>query len=634
VALERQSGADGFGHHGAERGGLGLHEGRVGGDQDGLEGQTDGHLNVEADVAIKAEEDVLAGRGPKTRRVHGQGVDARGQELEQVVAAAVGGGGAFEAGLAVAEAGLGGGDDDAGRVGDGALQRGAKFLGHGQAWQQGQDNRCGWIWSRMALHWKTMTRPWTCSAVLLLASWAPAARSEVVPDPHRGLYAIWTRTGAADHLPFIKGGQVRVQWAAVEPAQGHYDFSGLHLQLEKVAGLGRVTTVQLNANQLPGWIFTKVPHSKEQLGNAQDRRGTIQYWHPAYVKAYTDLIAAFAREVKSSAYHSRVIGVRLSYNAIGTEWMLIPPQERDPARWIAPDGVEPGPAWTEEIATAYRRTVIDAYVRNFGPDIRVFLRTGFPKYPDPDQDSLRLADKGEGNLGFFTTASSMEPNAPYMAKRYQVVFRPYCRPGKMVCYAESVEFPGGNHAQWNYWRLLSDLDLGFSMIGIYETDLAHSADPEFRAAFDFAARYAGYHASPSVSPGAWVALREGNQLLKGDYTFLMRRLGGTEMKPERKIGPAEQRFGAWALTLPKGAEVKFALDADFARSLKKATVRVTYLDRGAGAFTLRAAGQDFQGKLTGTGGWKTVQFETRQPPADLAIAADSDLTLHMVEVAR
>jgi hypothetical protein len=486
-----------------------------------------------------------------------------------------------------------------------------------------------------------MLRRFSCSAALLVSAWALAAPGEAVPDPNRGIYAIWTRTGAADSLTFLKGGQVRLQWAQVEPTQGHYDFSSMHLQLEKIAKLGRVTTVQVNANQLPGWLFTKVPYSKARMGDMQDRRGTIQYWHPVYLKAYTDMIAAFAREVKSSRYRSLVVGVRLSYNAIGTEWMLIPPEARDPKLWIAPPGVEPGPAWTEELSAAYRRKVIETYVANFNPDIRVFMRAGFPKYNEPDQESLRFADRGEGKLGFFNTASSWEPNVSYMAKRYKTVYRPYCRSGKMICYAESVDFfqlyPKGTmdaHAQWNYWRILSDLDLGFSMIGVYETDLQYSANPEFRAAYDFGARYAGYHASPSVAPGAWVALREGIRLFPGDYTFLMRRLPGAPMKPEQNIGPADQRFGAWAMTLAKGLEVKFELDPAFARSLQKAAVRVTYLDRGAGAFTLRTAGQEFQEKLTDTGRWKTAQFDASHSPSGIAITADTDLTLHMVEVAR
>lgn len=221
------------------------------------------------------------------------------------------------------------------------------------------------------------------------------------------------------------------------------------------------------------------------------------------------------------------------------------------------------------------------------------------------------------------------------------MFLGYCRPGKAVCYAESIADAAGRHGgakdprwcgpeQYNYWRLLSDLNLGFSMIGIYGADLEQAANPEFRAAFDFAARYAGYHASPSVSPGAWVALREGNLLLKGDYTFLMRRLPGAVMKQEQKIGPDDQRFGAWALTLPKGAEVKFTLDPAFARSLKKATVRVTYLDRGVGTFAVLGR----ETKLTGSARWKTAEFDATQPTAGLAITADTDVTLHMIEVSR
>ena len=122
-----------------------------------------------------------------------------------------------------------------------------------------------------------MLQKFFCSAVLLLSAWASAAPSEVVPDPNRGLYAIWTRTGAADSLTFLKGGQVRLQWAQVEPSPGHYDFSSMHFQLEKIAKLGRVTTVQVNANNLPDWLFTKVPYIKARLGDLQDPHGAIKY---------------------------------------------------------------------------------------------------------------------------------------------------------------------------------------------------------------------------------------------------------------------------------------------------------------------------------------------------------------------
>jgi hypothetical protein len=462
---------------------------------------------------------------------------------------------------------------------------------------------------------------------------------EVVPDPNRGLYAIWTRPEISDQLTFLKGGQMVVQWREVEPEEGRYDFSKVRSQLEALHKLGRVTTVQLNANQHPVYLFDKVPLHPEALGIEQDRKGTLQYWHPFYIKAYTDLIAAFAKEVKSSPYRSSVMGVRFNYNAIGTEWMLVKPDKRDPAQWKTPPGVTPAPAWTEEIATAYRRTIQEAYLKSFSPDFRIFLRSGLPGYNKPDEDSVRLA--GTGKLGIFTTGSEIEPRTPNMLDRYTGMFLVFCRSGKTVCYAESMADATGRHGslqdprwcspeQYNYWRLLSDLNLGFSMMGVYGGDLQHAAEPEYGAAFEFAARYAGYHASPSVSPGAWVALREGDLLLKGDYTFLMRRLPGAEMKPEKKIGPDKQRFGAWALTLPKGSTVKFALDPVFARSLRKATVRVTYLDRGEGTFTILGHAT----RLTGTAIWKSTEFSLAQPPAEFGLTADTDVTLHMVEVAR
>jgi hypothetical protein len=196
--------------------------------------------------------------------------------------------------------------------------------------------------------------------------------------------------------------------------------------------------------------------------------------------------------------------------------------------------------------------------------------------------------------------------------------------------------------QWNYWRLLSDLNCGVSFIAIYGADLAHASNPEFRAAFDFAALYAGYHASPAVSPGAWVALREGNTL-KGDYTFLMRRIAGDEMPPLEKVGPANQRFGAWARQLRKGSTIRFALDESFAGSIegRAATVQVVYLDKGLGVITTRCAGREFSTSLKDTGQWQAARFVLEKATlradatgAHITLAADADVALHMIEARR
>jgi hypothetical protein len=490
-------------------------------------------------------------------------------------------------------------------------------------------------------------------SIFCLCAIALVAKCEPVPDPNRGLYAIWAKPEISGALRFLKGDQVRIQWSEVQPAQDRYDFRGLHQQLERVARLGRATTIQLNANRHPEFLSRIVPTFKGGVKRGATD-GLFQYWHPAYVKTYTDLLAAFAREIKQSPHRSRVIGVRLNYNAIGTEFLIIRPEERDPAGWTVPEGVTPGPAWTEEIAAGYRRTIVQTFLRNFSPGIRVFLRSGNPAYPSADLEALALAETGK--LGIFTTANEIEPRMPTMfpAGKDQPIFIDYCRSGKTVCYGESMADATGRHGssqdarwcspeQYNYWRLLSDLNLGFSMIGVYGADLANAGKPEYRAAFDFANRYAGYHASPRVSPGAWIALREGTMRLKGDYTFLMRWLPGVEMKPEQKAGPDDQRFGAWARTLPKGGEAKFALDPEFAASLtgKKVILRVVFLERGAGTFAVRAAGRNFDQALTDSGRWKTAEFPidrfTLAATADgahIAIQAADDLTLHMLEVAR
>ena len=213
--------------------------------------------------------------------------------------------------------------------------------------------------------------------------------------------------------------------------------------------------------------------------------------------------------------------------------------------------------------------------------------------------------------------------------------------------------------QWNYWRLLCDLHCGVSFIACYANDLevarsgryrtgkttqpeAARFKDEFDAAFRFAAKYAGYHASPQAAPGAWVAFREGDTL-KGDYTFLMQRLPDNT-REVKKAGPEDQRFGAWARLLPDGQTMQLMLEDRFAASLtaQTAEVRVTYLDRGTGAVEVQAAGKTFRTQCTNSGRWKTAAWELSRPAfakdssgAHLRLhALGAELTVHMVEVTR
>jgi len=176
---------------------------------------------------------------------------------------------------------------------------------------------------------------------------------------------------------------------------------------------------------------------------------------------------------------------------------------------------------------------------------------------------------------------------------------------------------------------------------------------EFTKALEFAAKYAGYHAAPEASPGAWIAFRENDTVLAAngvpperrklkffntDYTFLMERLPGDQSVGQGiiNIGPDNQRFGAWARKLPAGKEIKLALNPTFAASLKGgAKIRITYLDDGPGGFSVEAGLKAHSVKMKATGRWQTAEFPIVGNSPKIALTAGkSPLLLHMVEVVR
>jgi hypothetical protein len=459
-------------------------------------------------------------------------------------------------------------------------------------------------------------------------------------DPDSGIYAIWLRDAQSVDLPYVKGGQVMAQWRNVEPEEGRYDFSSIDQQLAVQQKLGRKSTVQINGNQHPEWLFERVPFTTEKLSvQVNDRQGTLAYWHPAYRAAYLKLIAAYGEHIRGSRLRKTVVGIRLNFIAVGTEHVEVAEPFKSASAWTLPAGVDPPPTWTRELMEDYRRAVVEAFVKAFAPDVRIFVRNNLfatPRTSDPDW--VRMLQGGK--LALFHTSSEMEPRNGG-AGQYQAFIR-FCRSGQTVCYAEPWADARGNHGgkkdprwsspeQFNYWRVLVDLHCGVSFIALYGADLERAREPEFRAAFDFAARYAGYHASPSRSPGAWVALREGNNL-KGDYTFLMQRDSLPPMRPLKLAGPSDQRYGAWARVLSAGATARFTLEPAFARSLAggRPVVRVVYLDSGNDVFTVAGT----KVIRTNTERWQSAEVPLIKTAEPITVTTTSELILHMVEVRR
>ena len=445
--------------------------------------------------------------------------------------------------------------------------------------------------------------------------------------------------------------------------------------------LGLKATVQINGNRKPDYLFRDVPHYPEKLSHqVGDPQGTLMFWHPAHADAYLRLIGAFGRYLQESPYRDAVLGVRLNFNAFGTEHShLRPGKARQAGSWTTPAGVAPGSDWSKQEVEAYQARIVREYVARISPHAYVFVRNGLPKEIAEEY----RADFAAGRLGWFHTSSEAEPRAG-SEWRYRH-FHDDCRSGATVAYAEPWASAWGHHGgktddracspqQWNYWRLLLDLHNGVSFIALYSADLQVARTgayrygrhgilhddrkagtdyrTEFTEAFEFAARYVGYHASPETSPGAWCAFR-GNSVIReangrpekarklafytGDYSFLMvrspdgsRALGTT--------GPEDQRFGGWARQIPAGAGMELRLDPAFARSLagRKATLRVVLLDGGDATGTVQCAERTLPIRAGTTGRWRVVvlPIDAWKGDAVRIVAGGLPLTLHMVELRR
>lgn len=508
----------------------------------------------------------------------------------------------------------------------------------------------------------------------------------------RGFYVLWGEHARdADQLlalPFVRGGQVVVQWGEIEPASGQYDFTKLDAQLQAIATHKVWTTVQVNGNVKPAWLFDTVPSVPQKIDiQVRDPRGTLLFWAPSFQKAHLAMIAAVADHLRASPYRDRLLGVRLNFNAVGTEKTGVPAELRAPEHWTAPPGAphEGIPPYTNAVRDAYEAQVIEAYRKGFADWLTVFVRNNI-------EDAVAQGFKADfqaGRLGLFHTSSEAEPRSSHTENQYGK-FYDFCRTGRTVGYAEPWASAWGEHggkddarwcspAQWIYWTLLLNLDCGVSFIGEYYTNLhyaftgEHGAEHagvdgtgprEFRAAYAWGADYVGRHNRPAESPGAWVAFRE-NHVVKadngdaaperrlarftGDYDWLMQRLpdGSQGVGP---VGPAEQRFGAFARLYAPGQSARLQLDPAFRQTLEgTAFLRVTYFDAPgdgpAGSVSLAAdSGTERLGDLPaqGSGRWQTADFPLsatalREAPDAWQVqvtAGDRPLTLHMVELRR
>jgi hypothetical protein len=331
----------------------------------------------------------------------------------------------------------------------------------------------------------------------------------------------------------------------------------------------------------------------------------------------TELVSALAAHLKASPYLANVALVRASPNAIGTELTDMPSGYTCKP---TPGGHRVSTAWSTDVRNQYYYNVMNLYRQQLLPQVQVALRAQlWTQWPQNSPTSW-LDSGGAMIMG---TASDVDPN-PVRDAFDQYAYA-HVRCGTGNGYWEPIDYSGKKDlVTWNWWRILLELDKGVRSIGVYGNLLSKGAtDPEYRAAFDFANRYAGHQWDAARSPGAWVALRQGSGRMAGNFTWFMTQLNpDTTSTPVDSnaggspIGPATQRFGRYARRIAGGTSksvMSFSLVRAFRTGLGGAStaLRVTYLDTGTGRFQVRwgtAATQAATVSKTASGTWKTATF--------------------------
>lgn len=494
--------------------------------------------------------------------------------------------------------------------------------------------------------------------ILSLGNLAHSGERANKPWPGHGLYTLGLDDdGKIMSMPYIQGGRILVQWADLEVGKNDYNFDLLDKQLQKFDKLGMKATVQVNGSLKPRWLYNEVAVLEKENIQVKDPEGILQYWDPIYAEAYLAFIAAYGGHLKKSPYKDLVLGIRQNFNAIGTEHTSVKGEDADPKRWKpAPNGHVYNVPYSREVADDYRRQVVQAHIDAFCPDFVLFLRNNV--YEELTEEQIAMLD--DGRLGLFHTSSEAQPRINKKGgsdERKYLLFKKYGLSGKAPVYAEpwspseSLERHGGGvqldctPAQFNYWRLLNDMQCGVSYIAMKPPDLLQYTNPEFEESFIFAGKYTGYHVSPMLSPGAWIALREGDSM-KGDYTFLMERLADkSNDKPVKQAGPDEQRFGLWARKIDDDGQMIFRLNQRFAQSLDNAIIRITYLDEGNNSFRVEwdrnGSPEQKVVQKKDSGKWQQIdiavenaEFTSSLDGGDVRLSSEGTTVFHMVEVSR
>ena len=534
------------------------------------------------------------------------------------------------------------------------------------------------------------------------------------PPASRGLYLIWYgNTDPLLNVSYVKGGQAYAEIAGVynNPFFTAPNWSGLTADINAIdaaTGGAKYFTLQLNPQKDTTmrrlvWYLADARATHGEAKVELDGDWISAFWDESgdglslMKKCWDAALTAFD-SLLTAGQRSRCIGIRNSAGAIAVE------------------GISPSTSAGEDISnytrgdlanaatpSDYSTTLRDAALEGYYQYVidktfpsGVSLPAVYPIFMRPEIGNLSVSLNNQfdvawnnNRMGIFVTNWTEEPynnhSRDQIVKSYDV-----CRlNGNLRGLAEAHDENPGNHTtlgganysslQRKWWGALSCLHAGYTWIYMRDeyVDLYGTATEnqrEWKEVVDQVNRYAGWHANPSSSPGAWLALREGNRFTSsdvggGNYTHHMTQIvtgggdRGTELwagnglfagsdyvgRPSSATGStttagAGQRQSIWAFEFSSSENLKVALDGDFAGSIDggNITVFVHYLDVGTASFDLEVFGVTVDTiTLTDTDDWIVAEY----PLSGVTVAADSDgahivcdpagdVIFHMIEVRR
>jgi len=482
----------------------------------------------------------------------------------------------------------------------------------------------------------------------------PAQHSEYPPGSWgAGINHVWANADelAAAHGSFQPVDQIFMKWSQVEPdQQGAYDWTRLDKGLADAAAMGHRVSVQINS-ELPDWIFDHIA----QTGTARGMRSP-QFWDPDYIDTYLELITALGKHIADSPDGDRVLYVRQQWNAVHTETTFFDSTTDGDATstWLNnPNWVWPSDAhryeveWTEDIARDYERTIIAHFLDTFGPlSIGVTLRAISSHLPENERFAYYQAGDPTAWL-LITNNTYGKWDGGTQHRDEFIVMRSLGARGFEETWNDGphripAKNPDLSPEQDIYGLVLRVLDVGLPYVGIYGSDLARAEDnEEFRKAFAFANRYAGWHLYPRSAPGAWIVLgrfegstqwRRLQTLTQDNWGFFLQQKdpAGTTT-PVSLVGDPSCRFGLTARKLD--ATAAFDLDDGFAESIQghPALLTVTYHSE-SGALDVQV---DHQGTLQSLAetdhsdhkGWHQGLYALDDAEFSVGAGRETDITL-------